>query len=456
MDKERQDRLRGLMAAGVEQLRQAEVEQVVDDAPVPDVAEQRRRRFSAPEEVGRGGYLTLVQGADGLLDWQLDAGPTASPARYPTRRAARRRLFEAEAIDQMAFTPVAGSQVGEYLRKLDTGFNARYGLYDLDGRRVDAVVPRGRVLLLVHGTFSQCEAMLSQLKSTPEGRELLQAARRAGQPYDQVLLFEHPTLAVGPVLNALDLARAFAGSQCQVDVVCHSRGGLVARWWLEVLSPHLRSGARVVFCGSPLMGTGLASPYRLRTALKLLTNYTAAVRDVSGLAAQAVPMFAVVQGLMVLVASGSAVLSHTPVVDAAVAAVPGLASMSRYGPDGPADAKGKRDFIHGNFELDKLSFGWTAAPATYFAISGNFESEAVGWRFWKAFRGLGTRLADGATDALFSGENDLVVDTESMAHVSPALRIERRLEFGTTSTVHHVNYFEQPRTARFIRECLGF
>ena len=52
-------------------------------------------------------------------------------------------------------------------------------------------------------------------------------------------------------------------------MVCHSRGGLVTRWWLEVFQRDLMPRARVVFVASPLMGTGLASPYRLRTALKL-------------------------------------------------------------------------------------------------------------------------------------------------------------------------------------------
>jgi hypothetical protein len=45
-----------------------------------------------------------------------------------------------------------------------------------------------------------------------------------------------------------------------------------------------------------------------------------------------------------------------------------------------------------------------------------------------------------------------------MSRIGVAARIDaaRRLDFGTNPVVHHLNYFEQPRTAAFIREVLGF
>src|SRR5439155_5822381 len=145
-------------------------------------------------------------------------------------------------------------------------------------------VKKGRVLLFVHGTFSRAEALRAGLMRTSDGRGLLKTAR---QHYDQVLDFEHPTLSVSPVLNALDLARLFATSNADVDVVCHSRGGLVTRWWLEALDPNAKRTTRVVFVGSPLNGTSLAAPNRLRRAMNLLTNVAFTIRNVSGLAALA-------------------------------------------------------------------------------------------------------------------------------------------------------------------------
>lgn len=442
------DALRQLMGEATARLEQTGVAVGSRVDTMPDVVDVRRRRLGpSSANVARAGYLTLVRGADGLLDWQVDGGP----APFPSRRAARRGVFDAQPIDQVAFKPVQGSQVAAFLASLDRGFNPRYGLFDLDGRRVDRVADRGRVLLLVHGTFSRCDSIVGQLQAQPDGSgaALLAAARTA---YTQVLLFEHPTLAVGPVLNALDLSRAFAGSTAQVDVIGHSRGGLVARWWLEAFSRALAPTARVVFVGSPLMGTGLASPHRLRGALKLLTNYAAAVQQASGLASLAVPMFSVVEGLVGLLASSTSALARAPVVDGAVAMVPGLAAMSRFGPDGS-------EFVAGNFELEKLAFGWTAPPAGYFTVGSNFESDDPGWRFWQAFRQLRLRAADAAGELIFSGENDLVVDTDSMSRLAAGVRIadpSRRLDFGTSTVVHHLNYFAQAKTAAFIRTVLGF
>lgn len=422
--------------------------------PAPRVADARRRHMAGGSSTDGAAYLTLVRGSDGLLDFRFDAGPAMRPQRRAWRRGMP-GIFDAVPINHTLFRPVEGSKVSEFLEKLDSGFNPRYGLFDLSGQPVGRVAPVGKVLLIVHGTFSKGDAILGQLREAKNnagrfvGRQLLQAT---GSTYQQVLIYEHPTLQVGPWINAIDLARAFAGTQAQVDVICHSRGGLVTRWWLEVFQRELLNSARVVFVASPLMGTGLASPYRLRTALKLLANYSSAVSEVAGLAGLAVPMFKVVEGLAALLASGSGLLARSPVADAAVAMVPGLAAMSRYGPDGV-------DFIKGNVELEKLSFGWTVPPSGYFAVTSNFESKSIGWRFWEAFRSPVQRIADAGTDALFSGENDFVVDTESMTRVGVGADIVdplHKLDFGTNDRVHHLNYFQQPETIDFIRKSMAF
>lgn len=64
---------------------------------------------------------------------------------------------------------------------------------------------------------------------------------------------------------------------------------------------------------------------------------------------------------------------------------------------------------------------------------------------------------------MFSGQNDLVVDTESMggfgvnAGVGVAItNPAQRHDFGTNTLVHHLNYFSQPETLAFIRQKLGF
>jgi hypothetical protein len=63
-------------------------------------------------------------------------------------------------------------------------------------------------------------------------------------------------------------------------------------------------------------------------------------------------------------------------------------------------------------------------------------------------------MLNAVTDYVFESENDLVVDSSSMFSFSengPTLDTARILDFGSTSRVHHVNYFEQPETVAHIR-----
>jgi len=416
----------------------------------PAVAPFRRRRL-APPDTGGFGFLSLICDSDGVLDWRVDGGVLAAPSRR-ARRGSGGRMEAAtdQVIDQVPFKRVAGSQVSSFLSKLDTSFNKRRGFFDLDGNVVPAPPVSGRVLLIVHGTFSKCDAIVDQLRNVAGHATLLDDARKL---YSAVLVFEHPTLAVSPIHNALEITRYFAKSKAKIDVICHSRGGLVVRWWLEAFERD-RAGSRVVFVGSPLQGTGLASPLRLRSALKVLTNYSVALGKVSGLASMAVPLFGVVQGLMTVVGSVTGALANAPVFDAAIAMIPGLAAQSLCGPD--SDSK---EIVEGNFDLTSLSAPLGAVPASYFFVQSNFEPEKVGWKLWRVLASPGARLADAAADGVFSGDNDLVVDTRSMSMLGPNAVVVRPnpkvvLEFGANDGVHHLNYFQSPLTCQFLKERL--
>ncbi len=82
--------------------------------------------------------------------------------------------------------------------------------------------------------------------STDRGKAFLESARSA---YGQVLAFDHPTVSVSPFLNALDLSRQLATTDAEIDVICDSRGGLVVRWWLDVLDRERTQVRRAVFFG---------------------------------------------------------------------------------------------------------------------------------------------------------------------------------------------------------------
>jgi pimeloyl-ACP methyl ester carboxylesterase len=295
-----------------------------------------------------------------------------------------------------------------------------------------------RILLFVHGAFSNSNHLVDELRATAGGVAFL---NRAAAHYNQVLAFNHPTLSVSPVLNALDLKRLFQEAKAQVDVVCHSRGGLVARWWCEVLSGGCVP-RRVVFVGAPLAGTSLAAASRLREALNLLTNIGHALSLAADTASAAVPFLTVAGGLIRMITSISGVLGKAPIVDAAVALFPGLASMSRVG---------------NNAELLRLRASGVMPACEYFAVKSNFEPTDPGWAFWRYFTKVKERAAEAVANIIFDGPNDLVVDTDSMGELAENLSIPagRIYDFGTTDRVHHANYFRQDAALDFIAKSLG-
>jgi pimeloyl-ACP methyl ester carboxylesterase len=257
-----------------------------------------------------------------------------------------------------------------------------------------------------------------------------------------VLCFDHPTLQVGPIMNAVDLERVLGGSRATVDVLCHSRGGLVARWWAEALARDPQRVGKVVFVGSPLAGTSLAAPPKIRRSMELLSNVVNVLRAASGLAQQVAPLMIVVTGLLRVLSSMTRVAAKTPLTDATIAIVPGLVGMSRVG-DNP--------------EVLRLRRG--AIPlAKYLAVVSDFEPEGVGWKFWRYFTNDPLyRVADLGADFVFGGANDLVVDTESMrdladarANAGSVVPAGRTVEFGKNPNVHHLNYFAQPGTLEFL------
>lgn len=50
-------------------------------------------------------------------------------------------------------------------------------------------------------------------------------------------------------------------------------------------------------------------------------------------------------------------------------------------------------------------------------------------------------VADFAADMAFAGDNELIVDSDSMTFLSDKCRIKRVQDFPTIPLTHHVNYF---------------
>lgn len=322
------------------------------------------------------------------------------------------------------------------LRELQRGGNDDYAL----GQDVNGPFT-GRTLLFIHGTFSNAANMLGEFAATDQGLRFLNSAMGGPNKYDRVVFFDHATLAVSPVINALELGRAFAGSSGQIDVIAHSRGGLIARWWLEAFgsSLHLAENVpvHVVFAGSPLHGTSLAAPDKLKDVMNLLSNIGSFAEATMKLVGAANPFLWVAGKLVEVIVSVTGALAKTPLIDGVVALVPGLAGQS---------------MVSNNYELNRLRQGPCAVDPLYFVVKSNFQTKNPGWKFWQNFRP--TRAADIAADFLFPGDNDLVVDTSSMTDLGDSgfkLKVDTdECDFGVSDTVWHCNYFRQAETIDYI------
>jgi pimeloyl-ACP methyl ester carboxylesterase len=438
--------LRGLIYQAGEQVGVFSPEEYPDNCKQIPIREKRRRRRETWDDDPRMA-MTLTE-VDGVLRWNEGYGYRRGTG---LRRSRMGLGVEGDVVAPINFEKLEPSRIGEYLKTFDQKLtpSCNFDSPELGMRRLvngswqqsgTKPLSEGRILLFIHGTFSKNEMFVDELGQTNEGRDLLKRIQDK-KNYDQVLAFDHPTLSLSPVLNAMDLARIFANTKVELDVITHSRGGLVTRWWLERYDSRARGRARAVLVGSPLAGTSLAAAPRLRAAVNMLTNVARVLEKAGGLASTTFPIFTVVTGLLRVIASAGTIASKTPLFDAAVALVPGLQGQA---------------LISNNEELNRLNRDCLTSP-NYYAVRSDFEPIDPGWEFWKYFVNVGDRAKDLAADLVFEHANDLVVDTASMTVLArPPLPVSiRKLhDFGRSNKVHHTVYFRQPETATFIRESL--
>lgn len=357
---------------------------------------------------------------------------------HVARRGGLRAATPTEVKYERRLARLERSQIGTWLESIDRRLTPNRGLREMgaeDFGPLSKPLRSGRILLLIHGTFSESECFLNGLAQNRGRERFLDWARGH---YSHILTFNHPTLSVNPVLNARALGLLLADCDAEIDVICHSRGDLVTRWWLEVFDRAPPDKRRAVFVGAPLAGTGLAAPGNLRGSLSLLAN----IGTTLGAASAGIPFLTVLTGVFAVVTSVTKLAAQTPAIDAAVALVPGLSAQSRVG---------------NNRELLSLRQPPGAVAGRYFAVKANFESEQPGWNSWRYFRRIRDRTKDALADLVFEGDNDLVVDTGSMVDLSDEVHIpaEQVLDFGTNDRIHHTSYFAQPEIVEFIRQALG-
>jgi pimeloyl-ACP methyl ester carboxylesterase len=271
----------------------------------------------------------------------------------------------------------------------------------------------GRALLMVHGTFSRAHSAFGAMP-----REFVAALHeRYG---GRVFAFDHFTLSHDPKQNVRELLdRMPDGTALDVDIVCHSRGGLVSRLLAErqgelsMGSRSLRVG-RVVFVGTPNAGTTLADTAHMGD---FIDTYTTLLN--------LIPSAGVTEVL-----SGVVTVAKTLAVGAAKG-LPGLMSMQPGGEFG-----------------SWLNAGDRGAETRYFALASNFSPSEPGLR---------AMMKNRLMDRVFGGANDLVVPTDGVfaSNGSGWFPIEERHVFDGTSGVAHTGFFGSPAAREKIVEWLS-
>ncbi len=263
-----------------------------------------------------------------------------------------------------------------------------------------------RALLMIHGTFSSTHAAFGTL---PE--QLV--ADLASHYQGRVFAFDHPTVSVDPAHNVSQLADKLDGLS-HLDIICHSRGGLVARELANQLPQVVHN---IVFVATPNAGTPLADPAHMRASMNVYLNLINLFPD-NGVT----DVLAVLLEVLKEVAAG------------ALGRLEGLKAMDP-----------------GGAYLDALNGTASGSSANLYALAANYEPEArlSAWKGW---------IADVLLDRIFKQENDLVVPTAGVYAAAgpgfPVIGEDRRAVLAASDSVAHCSFFGHPAAEAHIRRWL--
>ena len=410
------------------------------DGAERDVAELRVRATDA-------GQVAMLTDEHGVISFHLpEPDADAQPDDGVVRTAAATRTFLVP-IEKVAAPPAAGLgtaeedrsvvwtlgkkvvsflsfpllrwgalQAAEFLERRKPHRLRRYTEHDYqlplpqeESLTPDHIAQLGgrRSLLFVHGTFSSAHGGFGGLD--------LATIRSLHQRYEhRVFAFDHPTLSVDVEHNVREFEQLLGGHAVDLDIVAHSRGGLVAR----VLAGELGAVPgitvdKIVYAATPNTGTTLVDPAHM---VSMLNRYTALLNLIPP------GPWSVVTDALDWVLTAVRLLG-----EAFLAGLPGLQSMNPTGP----------------FLTTRLNVGGPSG-ASHYAISADVEPTGSAALLFRA----GNPLVD---DVFGQRANDLVVPTAGVAQVPadpgwPPIAPQHALTFGPVDNVWHCSIFTHPRT----------
>jgi len=247
-------------------------------------------------------------------------------------------------------------------------------------------------------------------RSLGEPQKLQTEGREAVADRRLYLTFDHPTMTATPRENVdWFLESVPEGTKLDLDVLTHSRGGLVARRLVEkqtVLATHRDvSIENLVLTGAPDGGTALGDAKYMGDFVDAYTNLISFFPDTV-----TVDVLHCVLEAVKEIAMGT--LGH----------LSGLQSMAPGG----------------TFQT-WLNAG-PKTPSRYFAVAAKYEPSEPALLNWAKQRLMHT---------IFRKDNDLVVPTSGVYDSNGAgafpIRVEDRLLFETAECVWHCNYLAQQK-----------
>jgi len=451
-----------LAATGLTEVRQVDLR--LAPTPLADAARSLRStdgqdvlELHVPDLGPDAGQLVLSCDEAGVLTWHLPVAedqsiqtpstrggggtkrfliPATQPKASPTDEGKGRSIIgtAGRKLLKVLVYPVTDAilgPIGEHFAEKWETAHRPYGLRDFSpgsfrepgGRPLGAAewerLGSGRALLFVHGTFSTAHGAFSQL---PDAVFAALHNRYGGR----VFAFDHFSLSHDPRRNVeWLLGHLPPGRPLELDIICHSRGGLVART-LAVrpaafgLPPAAVAVKRIVFVGVPNQGTLLAHPDHM---VKMIDRFTTALN--------LFPTGPVTETLEALI-TAIKVIGH--------GALSGLSGLAAMRPDG--------EFLQG---LNRPSASWSE----YYAIAADYTPSDQGL---KAL--IAGRIADAVLDRVFEKTgNDLVVPEPGVYTANGAagfpISSARLLRVAPQDGIMHTTLFSHPPATGKLLEWLS-
>ncbi len=381
------------------------------DAPLQLVTPAQEALQSAilhQDEYGELRWILPRQSsAEGEKTFDLPPLPAGPAHRGPVTQKIRR------IVKVIAW--VAGDVIGHLALNLVTNWEQKhrpYALLGYNNRQFtsspnwDRIKNGGKALLFLHGTFSTAQAAFSGLLADEAHIKSLEQAYEG-----RIFAFNHPSLHASPKGNIQQLSTLLPPElqRLEVDMITHSRGGLVGRELIAQSQQASLPGLKVnkaIFVAGPHQGTILTDEQHWITLLDTYTNLLLKLPD------NAVTV--ILEGIISLVKilGGSTVRG-----------LPGLQAMRPGG-----------EYLQSLAQADLAEAQIHTIGARYLPMGDNVLG---------MLKGLALKII---LKKLFGEDSDMVVPTLGSLSVKPddpaLVPPKRQLLLNSDSAINHMNFFQ--------------